>query len=577
VPPLASVPDADPADEPDLIGQIRDTLRARHPLPLLALASSVLASLDPRQAAPFADRSPASTGPSREELLHSFLDVRLPEISALLAAIGELTDDAVERRRIRRELADRPHKPPKWLCRLSPPRVVRALEMSHVLGDGDNLILDVRTANDDPLSVLVYVDHNLGTMVKDAFVVEDPVAVLERRFREVSADEPDTTFAEVELADARARISEAIELAAITFPPFETDTWPACRPLVEWVLRHLPADGSGYSRPDWPEEARDELVERFLASPPAPSVSVDDAEDLAHVMVWFACDYGPGDPLRWSPVSVEMFLTNFLARKATFPDRTLRRGPKVLEAFVRFCHAERGIRSELTDQTLDSIERHTPEFLGQVTGEQEGFGQMLADLLATGALGDDLAGFTFDASGQPVPVGARMRELLVEHVGDERTLDELDVEPLPDEPLDLDGLADDVRAKVERVASLTDACCAELLDAEHRTACRRFLADVAAADPRIFQRRGRDETAAAAVVWTTAKANDSFESYHGGLSAKQLLAWFGLSGSVSQRAETMLRAVGVPRRDDIGVRLGTPRYLVAAARENIIERRDRYR
>lgn len=242
------------------MGDVREALRASHPLGLLSLASSLLTVVDPRQADPFTDRSQTAGGPSREELLNSFLEVRLPETCALLGAIAELTDDEVEQRRIRRELTDRPHKPPRWLRRLAPPRVLRALEMSHILGDGDNVLLDVRTGNDDALTVLVYIDHNMGTLVKDAFVVDEPLAALEEQFRQLSADEPDTTFAELDLADARARIGEAIELTAITYPPLETETWPACRPLVEWVLRHLPEGGTGYVRPDWPEETREQLV-----------------------------------------------------------------------------------------------------------------------------------------------------------------------------------------------------------------------------------------------------------------------------------------------------------------------------
>lgn len=572
-------PAADADAEPDLLLDLREALRASHPLGILALASTLLTVVDPRQQHPLADRS-EHAGPSREELLGSFLEVRLPEISALLGAIAELTDDELEQRRIRRELADRPHKPPRWLRRLAPLRVVRALVMSHVLGDGDNVMLDVRTGTDAPMTALVYIDHNLGTLVKDAFVIDEPLAAMEERFRELVAREPDTTFAELDLADARARITEAIELAAITYPPLESESWPACRPLVEWVLRHLPTGGTGYRRTEWTEEARDDLIDAFLGSPYAAGLPAEEARDLAHVFVWFACDYGPGDPLRWSGSSVEILLTDFLARKALFPEETLRRAPEVLEAFVRFAHDQRGIRTELTDDTLESVEHHAPEYHRQLAGEPQGFAPMLAELLGDLApSADELEagiGFTFDASGRPVPIAQRMRELLVEAVGDEDTLANLDLDPLPDEPLDLNRLPGDVRERVARIAALTDACCEELLDVEHRTACRRLLADVAAADPQIFRRRSRDETAAAAVVWMVTKANDSLEPYHGGLTAKALLGWFGLSGSVSQRAETMLRAIGVPRRQDTGIRLGTPRFLTADARTVLIERRDRF-
>jgi hypothetical protein len=45
-----------------------------------------------------------------------------------------------------------------------------------------------------------------------------------------------------QLAEARARISQAIENGARLFPPLETETWPASRPLAKWLLRLLPPD-----------------------------------------------------------------------------------------------------------------------------------------------------------------------------------------------------------------------------------------------------------------------------------------------------------------------------------------------
>ena len=43
--------------------------------------------------------------------------------------------------------------------------------MSHVLGDGDNIMLGARLPGGHELTCVIYIDHNLGTLVKDAFVV----------------------------------------------------------------------------------------------------------------------------------------------------------------------------------------------------------------------------------------------------------------------------------------------------------------------------------------------------------------------------------------------------------------------
>jgi hypothetical protein len=130
--------------------------------------------------------------------------------------------------------------------------------------------------------------------------------------------------------------------------------------------------------------------------------------------------------------------------------------------------------------------------------------------------------------------------------------------------------------------SLTEAVTREiarlqqLVSAEQVISTRgRFrLADVVAGDPEVFRRRGRTDTAAAAIVWVIAKANDLLVPE--GLTAKELHAWFGVTGSASRRASTLLRAAGIEGASAYDMRLGTPRYLVASRRRRIIELRDRY-
>ena len=181
-------------------------------------------------------------------LVESFAEVVLPETTALLAALAELGPDELTRARAARALASRPHPLPDWLARLGEASVYRAVESTHVLGDGDNVLLGARLPGHE-LTAVIYVDHNLGTVVKDAFPVPGPISEVIERLRE-AADDPDVTVGDIGLADARARVAEAIEVGAIMFPPFETETWPASRPLTEWLLRLLPEGGTGYVRPD---------------------------------------------------------------------------------------------------------------------------------------------------------------------------------------------------------------------------------------------------------------------------------------------------------------------------------------
>jgi hypothetical protein len=90
----------------------------------------------------------------------------------------------------------------------------------------------------------------------------------------------------------------------------------------------------------------------------------------------------------------------------------------------------------------------------------------------------------------------------------------------------------------------------------------------------VFRRRARSDIAAAAICWIVGKASELFTPC-GGILVKDLMAHFNLAqGSVSQRAATLLKAAGL-RGDTYGtIALASPRYLVAARRRRLIERRD---
>ena len=547
--------------EPDLIAQIRVAL-GDDPLPLLGLASTMLAVFDPRDRNPFEQLVAA---PDRHELLDSLLAVPLPETSALLAALAGLSGDDVLRRRVRQEIAERAHPLPDWLGGLARSVAAeRAVEVSHVLGDGDNLLVAVALPGGHRLTAVIYVDHNMGTLVKDAFVVPEPLDDVLARLLTVSADDPDLVTRSLEPADARARITEAVQRGAISFPPPETDTWPACRPLVEWMIGLAPAGGTGYDRPEWDDPALDELARRFRASPFAEGL--DDPADLLSVLLRFGADHAPGDPLRMSPVAVELLLLDRIPRKVVATVDHLAAVPDLLRGFVRFCHHERGVRPALTEQTLAAVDSFEPEYQELIrTDRPQGPAALLAALGVLTEPGGDIA--------------EAMLDTLRRAVGGDAALDALDTDPLPDEPFDRTAIPADVHARVAEVLALTDRCCAELLDPEYRTACRRLLADAAAGDPEIFRRRGRANTAAGAVCWLVGKANSLFDREPAGphLTVKHLAEHFGIRGGMSQRSETLLRAIGVDPHQYGGKDLRSPRYLTGPRRAQIIAARDRYR
>lgn len=548
--------------EPDLLHQIGAALSDDDPLPLLGLASSMLALVDPRGRGPFA-RPGDELG--RNELLESFLGVPLPETSALLTALAGLSGDDVLRRRVHQEVAARAHPLPDWLSGMARSTAAeRAVEAVHVLGDGENLLVSATLPGGHPLTTAVFVDHNMGTMVVDAFVVSGTLDDVHERVLAASADDPDMLVRPLTPADARARISAAAQLSSISFPPVETETWPACRALVEWMVGLLPAGGAGYEQPEWSDAALDDLARRFLGSPFA--ADVDDPADLLSTLLRFGRDYTPGDPMRMSPESVELLLLDRIPRKVVADADDLTAVPDLLRAFVRFCHDERGVRAELTERTVAAIDAMELDYQRLIRSDRP---QGPAALLAGMGIVDD---------EPPDDISDIMLHALGRAVGGGQALDALTDEPLPDEPFAWAAAPSDVHGRVGEVLDLVDRCCADLLDVEYRTACRRLLADVAAADPEIFRRRGRADTAAGAVCWLVGRSNSLFDHVPATpkLAVKHLAEYLGVAGaSMSQRSESLLRAIGV---DPHGSKeLGSPRYLTGSRRARLIADRDRYR
>jgi hypothetical protein len=432
------------ASQPDLVTDVQRILLVGGPLELLAMVSAMVSLVDPRSFPP-AEQARWASRHGGEDLqidavVDSFVQLDMPETTAVLVALAELVPDERVRIRVRLEMTRRADRLPAWVDHIGRAAAYRAAAVTHVLGDGENVLVGVRLGPAHELTVSVFVDHTLGTVARDAVVVPAPVAEVLATLR-AEVDDPDTRYHDIPLADARARITQAVERGARLRPHLETDEWPLCRPLVEWVARRLPEGGAGYEHP---------------AAPPQPRVGGTD---------------GPG---------------------------------------------------------LDDVR-----------------GMFLESLAAS--------------------------------VGGIDALCTLDDRALPDEEFRWHDVADDIRPRVGAVLALCDRVCDEMLDVEHRTACRRLLARIATGDPAVFRRRSRAETAAAAVCWLVGSANDTFHANQGQPRVKDVMAFLGVSGTTpSQRAETLLRSAGIPWPASGPIELGSPDYLVSAQRRRIIGARERF-
>ena len=122
-----------------------------------------------------------------------------------------------------------------------------------------------------------------------------------------------------------------------------------CRPLVEWMLRKLPDGGMAPERKEWSEEETAAIAADFFASRSAHRSTARTSGALLESVLWFGTGYATGDPLRWSPVTVEMLLADWFPRKVVAEPAYLAKLPDLVRGFIRYCHDRQGIRAALTD------------------------------------------------------------------------------------------------------------------------------------------------------------------------------------------------------------------------------------
>lgn len=348
-----------PADAP-LLPEVRVALDSGQPLDLLGLVSVLILATS-------APLRPAPTGPDEQptrldELVAAFIGSPAPETTALLAALGELVlDDDALRDRCRLEVDARDDALPRWLAELSTTRVHAAARMSHVLGDADEFLVGVRLADGRELTCGATVDHQDLTELTDAFFVPEALdAVL--AVAKASNTDPDVSFADVDPADARVELAQALE-RTMTLPLFEeSETWPACRALVRWLITLMPTGGSNQRQRQRDSFDDGELFNRFLASPSGRPFA-----DSAHRGLLESCaSEGTGDPLRWSAARLRLLLGEAPGDSDDIPEDVQLNLPELLGAFVPFAHAESGIRPELTADAVTAIDEMADSYRAAV-------------------------------------------------------------------------------------------------------------------------------------------------------------------------------------------------------------------
>ncbi|MGY4653748.1 hypothetical protein [Mycobacterium sp. URHB0021] len=310
--------------------------------------------------APLISLTSGQCDPGRlDRILDGLIGVRERAGTALLAVIAELlVDDPAQQLRCRREVAERRDHLPQWITALPRVDVYRAVHITNAFGDFDEVVIGMRLDGGHELTIAVGIDHNVCSTVTDADAVPDPI---DEALARAAESRSETHVFEMGLADARAWIGDALDKP--TLAP-ETETWPQCRPLIQWLVGRLPEGGDRRS-PAWEWQSNEELCDGFFAtSSAAPFTDFSHRELLLELF-----ETGTGDPLRWSSVRVEGAIGGTPDIADGLPLEVALDAPDLLRAFIPYAHGQSGIRDELTSQTLAVVDALRSSYKREVLRE----------------------------------------------------------------------------------------------------------------------------------------------------------------------------------------------------------------
>jgi hypothetical protein len=343
-------------------------LRAESPLAAEVWGSGVMAVWDglPAGDNPFSSSAGGEAGGFVEALVRHARDLATPEAMAVLVALAATgpTRLATRARTAAAVLEQAGVKAPAWAASAGTAVPTEAWIGSDIYGDQEIVIVGFTYPGlvDDPgHSICVLVDHTERGIAKDAY----PAAPLDQtlaRWRE--AEDEGIRLRPASLPEVAARLADALVATDFIDNHEKTDgrTLAETRALLTARLATLPpAAAIGVAELD--AEGRDWLVAEFLGAPEAAGLlSEPAAVTVCHSLISYRCDYGDGDPLRWSPTLAGLCLLDHFPVKVSLDEPDLALVPDVLAAWVAFAAGRRHLPESALVRILDVIDSCREDF-----------------------------------------------------------------------------------------------------------------------------------------------------------------------------------------------------------------------
>ncbi len=243
---------------------------------------------------------------------------------------------------------------PEWVTRIAGFRLTSAIVSEDITGDGLSVVLDYDDEQ-HPHTVVVFIDNNLGAIVKDVFVGPPVDRVLEAYQRGGRV-----TIRTVRPSTAAGIILQALgETDDYDEPPVSEDFEFFSGLLVNRLTQLPERPIRPPIRPLLSPRQRDQLVDDFLESQYAVGLS-DDATDIVRLWIDHAVDHTVGGPLRVSAVLVELFLAHWLPRKVLADSTYFEAVPLVVKAWLEFAGERTHLPLDAVEEAVDAVDVWTP-------------------------------------------------------------------------------------------------------------------------------------------------------------------------------------------------------------------------
>ncbi|GHJ50908.1 hypothetical protein Nm8I071_02150 [Nonomuraea sp. TT08I-71] len=294
---------------------------------------------------------------------------------------------------------------PAWSGQLGRVHLTGAWSYGDVYGDQTSYLATFAYDDDEggPEHALVaLVDHNIG-ITKDVFV-GGPAARIVEQAREICTEDEFTWFRTEDPARMRAEVGRHLAVTDDLGELPAQGSLATDRALVGARLAALPGPALPAATADVPpltDEVRTRLIRAFLGSPEAVRFGLDRVADGELASLHFclgllldhAASFPDADPLRWSPTVAELFLLDWVHRRAVLDMDDAAMLPRVLRGWAAYAARQRGLPPAAATRTDEAVAEMVPEFARLYsTGERRSPATAaVAQLMADGVDPDDPA------------------------------------------------------------------------------------------------------------------------------------------------------------------------------------------